>query len=305
MKNNLDPYVYVLITPARNEEANIERTIESVISQTILPDQWIIVNDGSTDHTEEIIQNYLKRNAWIDLIRMPEHRDRQFSAKVQCFNAGYQKIKTMPYDIIGNLDADISFEKDYLEFLLKKFSEIPDLGVAGTPFIEDGYSSMTNSFEGEKHVAGGCQLFRRECFTEIGGYIPVKGGGIDWIAVTTARMKGWKTQSFKEKHFFHYRSLGTGKSNSLLIAFFEYGKKDYYLGSHPLWQIFRILYQMLRKPYILGGFALLFGYMWALLSRVEHPVSLDLIGFHRREQMQKLRLILGTVLRLKKINKYS
>ncbi len=122
-----------------------------------------------------------------------------------------------------------------------KFSQIPELGVAGTIFREEGYDSSTNSFEGENHVAGGCQFFRRKCFEEVGGYIPHAAGGVDWIAVTTARMKGWQTRSFRDKHFFHYRSLGTAERSSL-AATFAYGEKDCYLGNHPLWEFFRVLY---------------------------------------------------------------
>jgi len=225
---------YVLITPARNEEAYIRLTIESVISQTVLPERWVIVSDGSTDRTDEIVKEYLNAYPWMELLRIPDRRERSFAGKVTCFEAGYKKLSQghVHYDIIGNLDGDISFEPDYMEFLLSKFENIADLGMAGTPFLENGYSSIRDSFEGSKHVAGGCQLFRRQCFEEIGGYVPNKEGGIDWIAVTTARMKGWKTISFKEKVFFHHRKLGTGGTPGI-IALFNYGKKDYYLGNHP------------------------------------------------------------------------
>src|ERR1700683_2850882 len=128
----------------------------------------------------------------------------------------------------GSTDATARLVGPYFEHT-HWFEEDPHLGVAGTIFREDGYSSATDSFEGQNHVAGGCQLFRRQCFEEIGGYVPNKAGGIDWIAVTTARMKGWTTRSFREKSFFHYRSLGTAE-RSLLASTFSYGEKDYYLG---------------------------------------------------------------------------
>lgn len=294
---------YVLITPARNEETYIEKTIQSVVSQTILPQKWIIVNDGSTDRTDEIVSKYSARHPWIQVIRVPEHRDRQFAAKVNCFNEGYQLVKELKYDIIANLDADISFEQDYFEFLLEKFSQIPELGVAGTPFIENGYNSMTDSFAGEKHVSGGCQLFRRKCFEDIGGYTPIKGGGIDWLAVTTARMKGWNTLSFKEKTFFHHRSLGTGNSNTM-GAIFIHGKKDYNMGGHPLWEFFRIIYRLKKKPYIIGGLMLMSGYLWAFFCQTEKPVSEELIKFHRQEQRQKLKVILKRILKLERIKRF-
>jgi poly-beta-1,6-N-acetyl-D-glucosamine synthase len=121
LENRVERISYVLITPARNEEASIGDTIESVISQTVLPKKWVIVSDGSTDRTDAIVREHLSGNPWIDLIRMPEHRDRQFAAKVNSFNAGYAGLRGVDYDIIGNLDADISFEPDYFEFLLSKF----------------------------------------------------------------------------------------------------------------------------------------------------------------------------------------
>lgn len=287
---NHKEYSYVLITPARNEEAYIEKTIQSVISQTILPKKWVIVSDGCIDGTDEIVQQYTLKYSWIEFIRMPYHSDRQFAAKVYAFNAGYKKIKDTSYNIIGNLDADISFEKDYFEFLLSKFNENPKLGVAGTPFVEDSSVAYNYNYTNIEHVSGQCQLFRRECFEAIGGYVPIKGGGIDWTAVTTARMKGWQTRTFTEKTFIHHRKMGTGNT-SALMSWFRHGQKDYFLGGHPLWQIFRTLYQMTKKPYIIGGLLLFLGYNWGFLNRVDRPVSRELIMFHRGEQLQRLKRI--------------
>jgi glycosyltransferase involved in cell wall biosynthesis len=286
----------VLITPARNEEEHIEKTLTSVIGQTRRPARWVIVSDGSTDTTDAIAARYAAVHDWIEFIRMPERRDRQFAAKVQCFKAGYARVAARSFDVIGNLDADISFDADYLGFLMDKFSSMPGLGVAGTPFIEEGYSSSTDSYEGERHVAGGCQLFRRACFEQIGGYVPNPAGGIDWIAVTTARMLGWQTRSFPEKHFYHHRGLGTAESSSLASAF-NYGRKDYYLGNHPVWEAFRVAYRMTRRPYLLNGGALLAGYLWAAVSGMERAVTRELMAFHRQEEMEKLRAILAGMLR--------
>src|SRR3981081_1052163 len=276
---------YVLITPARNEAAFIERTLASMVSQTDLPERWVIVDDASTDRTAEIAESYAQRFSWIEVVRRPHQLERSFAGKVHAFNAGLERVRSLQFDVIGNLDADLSFDADYLAFLMRKFSEDPKLGVAGTPFTEDGgYDTARDSFEGENHVAGGCQLFRRECFKEIGGYVPNQAGGIDWIAVTTARMKGWKTRSFPEKRFHHYRTLGTAGRSST-AASFSYGEKDYYLGGSPVWQLFRIMYRMTRRPVLIDGFALLSGYCWAALRGLERPVSSELMRFHRQEQM--------------------
>lgn len=295
---------YVVITPARNEERYIEKLIQSMISQTVLPAKWVIVNDGSTDATATIVGKYLENHSWMELLNLSPHRDRSFAAKVHAFNAGLDRVKDMQFDVIGNLDSDVSFEADYIEFLLDKFAEDADLGVCGTIFREEGYSSGSDSFEGSNHVAGGCQLFRRSCFEQIGGYVPNKAGGIDWVAVTTARMKGWTTRSFRDKYFFHYRSLGTAE-RSLLASAFSYGEKDYYLGNHPLWEAFRIAYRALKRPFVLGSVALLSGYLWAAVRRIDRAVSNELMRFHRQEQMKKLSSILKSVLRLKKIDNFE
>ena len=295
---------YVLITPARNEEAFLESTILSMVQQILKPIKWVIVSDCSTDRTDEIAKSYAAAHDWIEFVRMPDHEERTFASKVRCFNAGYERVKGLDYAIIGNLDADITFEKDYLEFLMGKFEQMPELGVAGTPFVEEGYSSAQDGYEGGEHVAGGCQLFRKACFEEIGGYPKVKPGHVDKIAVVTARMKGWKTRSFQEKTFNHHRKLGTGGSGKW-TSLFKYGMRDYRIGRHPVWEFFRIGYRMTKKPYIIGGGLLMTGYFWALISREERPVSREFIEFCQREQMQKLRSILLSKIKLKKYDKYA
>jgi glycosyltransferase involved in cell wall biosynthesis len=298
------PLRYVLVTPAHNEEAFIEKTIQSVINQTVLPEKWAIVDDGSTDRTREIVGRYLGQHPWIELVELPQRRDRSFAAKVTAFNSGYQRVKDLQYDIIGNLDADISFGSDHLEFLAKKFFEDPSLGVAGTVFREDGYNSETDSFEGHKHVSGQCQLFRKECWDEIGCYIPHRAGGIDWMAVTTARMKGWKTESFCERWFFHHRHLGTA-GRSVLASSFSYGEKDYYLGGHPVWELFRVGYRVTKPPCVVDGIAMGLGYCWAFICRTPRPVSDELMAFHRKEQMRKLKAILKSLVRFKKVDNFN
>ena len=295
---------YVLITPARNEEAFIEKTIESAAKQTILPLKWVIVNDGSTDDTGNKVRRFLGKYPWIELIEFPVRKERNFAAKVFAFNAGQESVKNLDYEVIANLDADTSFDADHFEFLLNEFRKNPRLGVAGTIFKEDGYSSETDSFEGENHVSGQCQLFRRQCFEEIGGYRPNKAGGIDWMAVTSARMMGWQTRSFREKWFFHHRKLGTAERGRLKSSF-SYGEKDYYLGGHPVWEALRVAFRMTRKPYLIDGAALGSGFLWAFLSRQKRAVSKELMKFHRKEQMQKLKAILGSMMRFKGVDSFQ
>jgi len=288
------PLKCVLVTPARNEAALIENTIRSVVSQTVRPVHWVIVSDGSTDATDEIVGRYAAEHSWIELLRRPERRDRQFAAKAHAFNAGYERLEGLEFDVIGNLDADITFEAGYLEFLLGQFAANPRLGVAGTPFVEDqqrpGTHTYAHRFAYLEHVSGACQLFRRGCFEAVGGYIPVKGGAIDWIAVTTARKEGWQTRTFTEMNCVHHRKLGTGNDRPLMVRF-RYGQKAYYVGGHPLWELLRGVFQMRQKPWMIGGLAFELGFLWAMATRMPRPVSPELIAFHRREQMSRLRTL--------------
>ena len=285
---------YVLITPARNEALFIEQTIKSVIRQTALPLKWVIVSDGSTDGTDDIVKKYSEENQWIELVRMPERAERHFAGKVYAFNAGFLKVKDLSYDIIGNLDADITFEEDYFSFLLGKFVKNPRLGVCGTPFKE-GSQQYNYRFTSVEHVSGACQLFRRACFEDIGGYVPLRVGGIDLVAVITARMKGWQTMTFTEKTSIHHRKTQSGKHNSLMRTF-RSGYHDYLMGGSTIWQVFRSVYQMSKSPWIIGGSYLLAGYLWAMMRQAEKPVSEEFVAFRRNEQLHRLKELFANLL---------
>lgn len=282
---------YALITPARDEAEFIGLTAESVIAQTDRPVKWVVVSDGSTDGTDEIVRQFAARHDWIELVRMPERTERNFSGKVHAFNAGLERLKGLDFDVIGNLDADISFDSDYFAFLLEQFAADPKLGVAGTPFREGKEERYDYRFASSEHVSGACQLFRRECFEAIGGYQPIRGGGIDWVAVTTARMRGWRTRTFRERSCVHGRPIGTAQT-STYGARFKQGAKDYRLGGHPLWQAFRSLHQMRQKPYLTGGALLMLGFAWSAVTGAARVANGDLRKFHRQEQMTRLKAIL-------------
>jgi poly-beta-1,6-N-acetyl-D-glucosamine synthase len=287
-------YAYVLITPARDEAKFIEKTIQSVVAQTVLPLKWVIVSDGSTDGTDDIISRYASQHPWIELVRMPERRERSFAGKVHAFNAGYARVRDLEYEAIGSMDGDISFEERYFSFLLAKLAEDPRLGLVGTPF-KDGSNAMYDyRFVNPEHVSGACQLFRRQCFEDVGGYIPIRAGGIDYVAVISARMKGWKTRTFTEQVSLHHRKMGTAEKG-MLAARFAQGKKDYTFGNHPLWEGFRAVYQMSRTPLVVGGVLVMLGYLWALLRHADRPIPMETVAFIRREQMSRLRKFVGNV----------
>ena len=284
---------YVLITPARNEEDYIDLTLRSMVDQTLLPLKWVIVSDGSTDLTHEIVRQYEREHPWIELICLPERRERHFAGKVNAFNAGYERVKNIGFEVLGNLDADVSFDPDHFEFLINKMTENPGMGVTGAPFREGDFQ-YDYRYSSIENVWGGCQLFRRECYEAIGGYMPLKGGCIDHVAVLSARLHGWRTRTFTEKVCLHHRRMGTAMQGALK-AKFKLGVKDYTVGNHPLWELVRTVYQFKNRPFVIGGLALGSGYVWSLARRSKIPLSAELVAFVRREQIERLkRFVRGT-----------
>jgi len=279
---------YVLITPARNEEAFIEKTIQSVISQTVLPKKWVIVSDGSTDKTDEIVKKYLPDYPWMELIRMPEHRDRSFAAKTTCFNAGYQRLNGIQYDIIGNLDADVSFQPSYYQSIITLFANNNKLGIAGgiiQELINNKYICQNISLNS---VAGAVQLFRKECYEKIGGYIPMEYGGEDAAAEILARMNGWEVRTFPEYKVLHHRRVTTGKSNIIATRFYQ-GTTNYLLGYSSIFHIMRSLFRIMGKPFFIGSIVSIIGYYYAYFQRRKRKLPDNAIRFLRNEQIGRLR----------------
>jgi glycosyltransferase involved in cell wall biosynthesis len=286
---------YALITPARNEARHLDGLIRSVLAQTLRPVRWVIVSDGSTDGTDEIVTSFAREHPWIQLLRLERESGRSFSGKARAVNAAYASLRRLPFDLVGNLDADITVPPDFYEFLVGKFRDNPELGVAGTPFVEDAEPashSYDHAFANLNHVSGACQVFRRQCFEDIGGYTPLRKGGIDWVAVTTARLRGWTTRTFVERTCAHHRAMGTADRNRVR-ARFRHGQEDFEVGSHPVWHMARCLFQMRRPPVIVGGVSLMCGYTWAWLRHRPSPIPKELREFHRSEQRARLRRLLA------------
>ncbi len=278
--------LYVIITPARNESQYIERTLQSVVAQTCLPAKWVIVDDGSTDSTSEIVRRYAADHPWIEIIAMPARTERNFAGKVNAFKAGYELVKPLSPQVIVNLDADLEIVPDHFEYLLGQYEEDLTLGVWG-PAFREGDMQYDYRFSNIENVWGGCQMFRRECLDSIGGYRPMKGGGVDHLAVVSARMKGWKTRTFSEKVCIHNRVMGTAQLGKVR-ARFKMGVKDHTLGNHPLWEVSRVLYQMTKKPLLIGGIALGAGYAWSSLRGSNTHLDPTVRQFIREEQMRRL-----------------
>ena len=204
---------FVLVTAAYNEESYIERTIQSIVAQASLPSRWAIVSDGSTDRTDEIIKDYSSRYPFIQLVRITEEHPRNFAAQVYAINRGCKSLQDEDYQYIGNVDADVSFEPNYFSELLARFEHDTKLGIAGGYIFERRNGIFeTRPMNSENSVAHAVQMFRRECFESVGGYVALPYGGPDWYIQVKARMQGWNVRAFPDLPVQHYRPTGGADS---------------------------------------------------------------------------------------------
>jgi glycosyltransferase involved in cell wall biosynthesis len=282
---------YVIITPAHNEEEFIEKTIQSMIQQTVRPLIWVIVNDASTDHTGEIVETYARNHVFIKLVNRTREAGRDFGKKVYAFNRGLEEIRDLNYDFIGNLDADVTFEPQYYKKILFELQKDSKLGVAGGQVFMRVDNKFVTCDETMDSVGGQIQLFRRKCFDDIGGYRPLKYGGIDAAAEIMARMKGWKVRKVFENPVFEHRLTGFASGRPWKARMHE-GRRFYSLGYGPMFYVVRCVYRLKDPPAILGSVAALLGYIWSMLSR--QPIVLPLEVRHlRAEHKNKLKRAVG------------
>lgn len=282
---------YVLITPARNEGKYIGKTLDSIVQQTVKPSRWIIISDGSTDNTDALVTGYAEKYGFIRFYRAEDNNQRNFGSKVAAFNFGLSKLDIQDYEFIGNLDGDMGFEADYYEKILNKFRENPKLGIAGgirRDFQDGRFIEIKSS---RNSVAGGLQLFRRECFEQIGGYQPLEYGGIDAVAEIMARMHKWEVESFENIIAYHYKPTGSATNNTLKQKF-RTGIKYYLIGYHPVFPIVRFSMRLFLPPPIIGSIAALSGYFWAAIRRVKRPVPDSFVRYLRAEQKSRIRTFL-------------
>ena len=278
---------YVLVTPVRNEEALIGRTISSVLNQTILPREWMIVSDGSTDSTNAIIEAAIQENPWIKLVKLPQRDGPSFAAVVHNTTLGINKLSTNSYEFLGLLDSDLEFQANYFELLINEFHRAPTLGIAGGVAIDIG-QSRERLPRNLGEVPGALQFFRRECFRAIDGLIPVPEGGWDCITCTTARMKGYETRLVTKLVVDHLKPRNI-IHGGILKRKKQMGIRDYALGYHPLFEFIKCACRLLsERPIVIGSLAWYYGYISACLSRHPRLIPPEVMQYMRSEQIKRL-----------------
>ena len=282
------PGSYIVITPARDEAAYLQRTIDSVVFQTCRPAEWIIVDDGSHDDTAAIAEAAADRVPWIRVLRLPDRGRRVVGGGVvEAFNAGLAVRQCSEAHFICKLDADLVLPPDYFERLMKYFAAEPRLGIAcGRIFDTIGGQLAMLRHEPEM-VFGAAKFYRRECFENIAPLEPSIGW--DGIDCYQAMRRGWRTATLPdpELSILHLRRMGTSH-RSILHGCARRGHGLHYNRAHPLWVLASAAYRMLDRPYVIGGVSVLAGYASASLHGRPRIPDGEFGRFLRAWQMRKL-----------------
>jgi len=285
-----DKHRILIVSPVRNEGEYLRTTIEAIVSQTIPPALWIIVDDGSTDETARIAAAASEKHPWIQVIKRDDRGRRVLGAGVvEAFYAGYDTIDPEDFDFVCKVDGDISVGPMYFEHLLKYFDDNPRLGAASGKVwcVEDG-----NWFQEkirDETVSGAFKCYRRKCFSDIGGF--VRGMMWDAIDFHKARLNGWDTCSLRddELRIRHYRLMGSSDRH-VLVGRMRWGYGHYFMGSHPLYVFAVSVYRWFERPFFIGGVCIMLGYVSSWLRRKprynDHAFRKQL----RKWQMWKIHL---------------
>jgi len=278
---------YVLITPVRDEERFIEKTIQSVISQTILPLAYIIVDDGSSDKTGEIIDSYAAKYPWITALHRQDRGFRNSAGgEVQAFYFGFEQVKHLQWDYIVKLDGDLSFDADYFERCMQYFANDPKLGLASGVIynLENGelHLEKTPHF----HVRGAAKMYSKKLWDELGGMYAINGW--DTLDEVKANMLGYTTQNFPDLKIVQYRT--TGMEVGIWQNAIKNGTGSYIAGYHPLYLASKIIKRSLRRPFFIESAGLCYGYFKAFFTHKERVNDAKLVHYLRKQQMNRLFL---------------
>jgi len=276
---------YVIITPVRDEEKYIEATLECVLRQTILPVEWVIVDDGSTDRTGAILDRYAVQYPWIRVIHRLNRGFRKSGGGVmEAFSEGYNSLRCNDWEFIAKLDGDLSFAPEYFEKCFEYFWRDPELGIGGGQIFHDISGALKLEKTPKFHVRGATKIYRAACWKTIGGLWPATGW--DTIDEVKANMLGWKTYAFEDLHLLHHRV--TGAADGLLRDRLKHGMVCYISGYHPLFVVASCLYRIPQKPYVVGAAATMYGFLKAHFIQPARLDDRSYLAYIRRQQLRRL-----------------
>jgi glycosyltransferase involved in cell wall biosynthesis len=276
---------YLIISPVRDEAAYLRFTIESMLAQSIRPHEWIIVNDGSSDNTGAIIDEYAAQHPWIHAVHRSNRGFRKSGGGVvEAFNDGLSAVRSNDWDFIVKMDGDLTFESTYFARCFAQFEKESRLGIGGGVicYVEDGQTRFEEcpAF----HVRGATKIYRRKCWDAIGGFWPAPGW--DTMDEVKANMLGWSTRSFRDLHLIHHRH--TGAADGLWGGLVKNGRANYICGYHPLFMFSKCFLRLVRPPYVIGSAALMYGYLSGYFKRIPQVNDPETRVYLRRQQLGRL-----------------
>jgi biofilm PGA synthesis N-glycosyltransferase PgaC len=278
---------YVIITPARNEEQHIGETIRSVMAQTVVPSEWIIVDDGSTDKSSEIADQCAAQCAWLRVFHLPDRGSREPGGGViRAFNHGLSQLNTVHWDFIVKLDGDLVLPPDYFQECFKEFEKDSTLAIGGGTICHSKNGVMLPDFDQKLHVRGATKIYRRTFWDQLGGLYPAPGW--DTIDELKANMLGWTTRSFPDIRILHRRP--TGSADGTWKNWFKNGRANYITGYHPLFMFLKCVRRTFQEPVMLAAVALWSGFISGYIKRTPRVDEPDLIRYVRKQQISRLLL---------------
>lgn len=280
---------YVLITPARDEAKTLPHTIAAVQAQSLLPMAWVIVSDGSTDATDDLVRAAATTAPFIHLVRLDDAGIRDSSCgKLRAVLAGYHALPTRDYAYVGQLDADVTFGSSYFERLVDVLEGDPPLGITGGVVQERRDGSWRTVHTAHDHVAGAVQFYRRACWEDLLEYVDLRAIQEDTMAETLARWHDWRTRSIPSLPVRHHRPAGTA-GQALLRARFRAGMRQYAMGWRFGYVTLRAVYCLAERPLLIGSAVRSAGYVWGALCRARPTYPPGYQTFVQEEQGCKLR----------------
>ena len=280
---------YVVITPVRNEAGYIGNTIESMARQTLSPRQWVIVDDGSTDGTGDMLEAASRNFAWVTTVRRPDRGFRKSGGGVvEAFYDGYSALRESDWDFLVKLDGDVSFEPDYFERCLFLFGDDPTLGIAGGTIciMENGRLTVDSPGDPPFHVRGATKIYRTACWQQIQPLLPAPGW--DTIDEVKANMRGWSTRTFGHISLVQHRA--TGASDGEWRNWFKNGRANYVAGYHPAFMLAKCMKRIARRPRFVAAAALWAGFCSGYVLRQSRFADDHAVRYLRQQQIRFLTL---------------
>ena len=294
---------YLLISPCRNEAAYMRQTLDTVAAQSLTPAKWVIVDDGSTDETAQILAEYAARFGWMEIVT---RTDRGFRAVgpgvVDAFYTGYEVVNPDDYDFLCKLDLDLRLPPQYFELLIQRMAQDPRIGTCSGKAYLEAPQGLVNERHGDENSLGMTKFYRVSCFKEIGGF--VREVGWDGIDGHRCRMLGWRACSWdnEELRFVHLRTMGAS-DRGILTGRFRQGYGQYFMGPGLLYLMASGVSKMSQRPYVIGQLAVLWGWVLSALRGRRRYADPEFRKFLRR--YQRRALVVGKARAIEEIDRRS